>query len=104
MDESAAAFIAGALERNLPRIQRRPFPIEKVNTTNQPIERFHPAVRRPGRCWAQIEFPALAPDDANKWLAEHDSSTRVDEPITLAELFAATESQLTGDEPDHQSA
>jgi hypothetical protein len=72
-------------------------------TTNEPIERFHPAVRRPGRCWAQIEFPALVPDDANKWLAEHDSATRVDEPTTLAELFAAIGPQVSRDEADRRA-
>lgn len=58
-------------------------------TTNEPIERFHPAVSRPGRCWAQITFPALPPDQANAWLAAHDSSARVEAPTALAELYEA---------------
>ncbi len=63
-------------------------------TTNEPIERFHPAVRRPGRCWAQIEFPPLTPEDANAWLAEHESTRRVDQPATLAELYATTDPEV----------
>lgn len=59
-------------------------------TTNEPIERFHPAVLRPGRCWSQITFPPLEPDNANEWLARRDSTARVTGPATLAELFAST--------------
>ena len=61
-------------------------------TTNEPIERFHPAVRRPGRCWAQIEFPPLSADDSNAWLEARESTARVEAATTLAALFAADDS------------
>src|SRR5919202_1966205 len=38
-------------------------------TTNEPIGRLHPAVRRPGRCWASIDFGPFEPAEATAWLA-----------------------------------
>ncbi len=38
-------------------------------TTNEPLGRLHPAVHRPGRCLAEIEFLALDVDEACEWLA-----------------------------------
>ncbi len=64
-------------------------------TTNEPLGRLHPAITRPGRCWAQIEFTALPAADANRWLASHDSAARVTEPTALADLYAI----LRGREP-----
>lgn len=57
-------------------------------TTNEPIERLHPAVLRPGRCAAQIEVPALDIETANRWLANRGNGASVSEPVTVAELFA----------------
>jgi hypothetical protein len=57
-------------------------------TTNEPLSALHPAVVRPGRCLAEIEFAPLEPDHANEWLARHDSDATVDEPTTLATLYA----------------
>lgn len=57
-------------------------------TTNEPLGRLHPAVARPGRAWAEVEFGALCAGDANEWLARHADDLRVDRPATLAELFA----------------
>ena len=57
-------------------------------TTNEPLRRLHPAVVRPGRTWAEIEFPALTRDEANAWLAERRSAERVDRETSLAEAFA----------------
>src|SRR5215207_1268095 len=37
-------------------------------TTNEPLRRMHPAVVRPGRTWAEVEFSALPADEANAWL------------------------------------
>jgi hypothetical protein len=59
-------------------------------TTNEPIDRLHPAVLRPGRCAAQIEVPALDVATANRWLERHDHTDRVTEPVTVAQLFAQT--------------
>ena len=57
-------------------------------TTNEPLSRLHPAVHRPGRCWAEIEFEPLSTKEANEWLARHDSSVRVHRPSPVAELYA----------------
>lgn len=57
-------------------------------TTNEPLRRLHPAVVRPGRTWAEIEFPALTRDEANTWLAERGNAERVDRETSLAEAFA----------------
>ena len=57
-------------------------------TTNEPIERLHPAVLRPGRCAAQIEVPPLDVETANRWLAQQGNGASVSGPLTVAELFA----------------
>ncbi len=55
-------------------------------TTNEPLPSLHPAVSRPGRCAAQIEFTPFAPEEADAWLERHgkvgDGTAR-----TLASLF-----------------
>jgi len=57
-------------------------------TTNEPLRKLHPAVVRPGRAWAEVEFPALTADEANLWAARREVPGPVDNPITLAEGFA----------------
>lgn len=51
-------------------------------TTNEEVARLHPAITRPGRCLATIEFPAFDRDQAGEWLGQP-----VDRPHTLAELL-----------------
>ncbi len=57
-------------------------------TTNEPVGRLHPAVRRPGRCLADIEFGPLAPEEADAWLARARCAARPGRALTLSELFA----------------
>ena len=66
-------------------------------TTNEPLDRLHPAVVRPGRCLAQIEVGPLSAAEANAWLeagpaaadpAADGPARRVVRPATLAELYA----------------
>lgn len=60
-------------------------------TTNEPLRTLHPAIRRPGRCGALIEFPTFATDDANTWLREHgDERAAVygGKAYALADLYA----------------
>ncbi|UJA20941.1 ATP-binding protein [Thermoleophilia bacterium SCSIO 60948] len=57
-------------------------------TTNEPVERMHSAVMRPGRCAAQVRFDALSVAEANAWLDDLGSEDPVDSPMTLAELYA----------------
>jgi hypothetical protein len=40
-------------------------------TTNEPLRSLHPAVSRPGRCAAQVEFTAFPPEEADAWLERH---------------------------------
>ena len=62
-------------------------------TTNEPIRTLHPAVARPGRCAANIEFDALSVEEANAWLARHDHDADVESPALLASLYALLEGQ-----------
>jgi hypothetical protein len=70
-------------------------------TTNEPVGRLHPAVRRPGRCWAQVEFGALPVTDAAAWLARHGSDAPINRPTTLAELYAIVDGREPA-RPEHQ--
>jgi hypothetical protein len=53
-------------------------------TTNEPMRALHPAVVRPGRCLADVQFRPFAPAEAGEWLG-----APVDGPVTLAELYRA---------------
>ncbi|MEU9718780.1 DUF5925 domain-containing protein [Streptomyces sp. NPDC047976] len=55
-------------------------------TTNEDLERLHPAVVRPGRCLARIEVGRLTHREAVDWLGTDEGVSR--EGATLAELFA----------------
>ncbi|HEV2786201.1 MAG TPA: ATP-binding protein [Solirubrobacteraceae bacterium] len=68
-------------------------------TTNEPLGRLHPAVQRPGRCWASVDFEAFAPAEATAWLAARGVERDVGRPMTLAELYEVTE----GREPLRES-
>ena len=57
-------------------------------TTNEPLRKLHPAVRRPGRCWSEIEFAPLSAAEANMWFKAEDSATRATHPACLAQLYA----------------
>jgi hypothetical protein len=60
-------------------------------TTNEPVGRLHPALRRPGRCWAAVEFTAFDADEAGAWLALRGVDRAPGRPATLAELYAIAE-------------
>jgi hypothetical protein len=66
-------------------------------TTNEPIKKLHPAVARPGRCAANVEFTALAGDEAVAWLAGRGVSNGKRSSATLAELFATAEGRDPSD-------
>ncbi|RFU87281.1 ATP-binding protein [Streptomyces triticagri] len=55
-------------------------------TTNEDLERLHPAVVRPGRCLARIEVGPLTHTEAVDWLGTDEGVNR--DGATLAELFA----------------
>jgi hypothetical protein len=64
--------------------------------TNEEIRQLHPAVARPGRCAANVEFGPLSRGEVSEWLErqgleeEETSASR-----TLASLYA----QLEGRDP-----
>jgi hypothetical protein len=62
-------------------------------TTNEPIRTLHPAVARPGRCAANIEFGPLSVAEANEWLERREHEEDVDAPTLLASLYAILEGQ-----------
>lgn len=53
-------------------------------TTNESMSGVHRALRRPGRCLANIHVGALSPSEANELLPPHQ---RTERPLTLAELL-----------------
>ncbi len=54
-------------------------------TTNEQLHRIHPALTRPGRCLARVEFPRFSPAEARDWLP--DDCLVPDQELTLAELY-----------------
>lgn len=60
-------------------------PVLVLLTTNEPTARLHPAITRPGRCLAQIEFTRFDQADAKVWLG--GSAAAPAEGATLAELY-----------------
>ncbi|MDX6504499.1 MAG: hypothetical protein QOE29_1624 [Gaiellaceae bacterium] len=56
-------------------------------TTNEPLQRLHPAVTRPGRCASQIEFVRFPPEEVAAWLERHDREPE-DASRSLAELYS----------------
>jgi hypothetical protein len=68
-----------------------------VITTNEPIDRFHEAVIRPGRCTSRVSFEPMPVQQAKVWLQEHDAAEiarRLSTPTTLTELYAMAAGQL----------
>jgi hypothetical protein len=57
-------------------------------TTNESLRTLHPAVARPGRCAAALEFGPLPPEEAAQWLTAHGLPA-VHAEATLAELYGA---------------
>lgn len=55
-------------------------------TTNEDLERLHPAVVRPGRCLARIEVGPLTREESVNWLGTPEGIGR--DGATLAELYA----------------
>jgi hypothetical protein len=60
-------------------------------TTNEEVRKLHPAVARPGRCAANIDFKPLTAGEATSWLERHDRTGKVEGPRTLASLYAELE-------------
>jgi hypothetical protein len=63
-------------------------------TTNEPVGRLHPALRRPGRCWAEIEFAPFTGREAAAWLRRRGATRRAPGGATLAELYALADDRV----------
>jgi hypothetical protein len=61
-------------------------------TTNEPIDKLHPALIRPGRCLAQMEFGKFTLAESMRWL---DGAGAVKGDKTLAELI-----EIRGEDKD----
>lgn len=58
-------------------------------TTNEEVGSLHPAIRRPGRCWAQLRFGRFPGQEARAWLAAAGvDCDGVTGSRSLAELYA----------------
>ena len=68
-------------------------------TTNEPIRALHPAVARPGRCAANIEFKPLSPEESNAWLERHGLAEPVERETLLGDLYALEAGQPPGTMP-----
>ena len=60
-------------------------------TTNEEIKALHPAVARPGRAAANIEFTPLSGDEAAAWLQGRQITESPHRERTLATLYAMLE-------------
>ena len=65
-------------------------------TTNEEIRKLHPAVARPGRCAANVEFGPLDAAEASAWLQRNGIETGASGARTLASLYA----ELEGRDPN----
>ena len=61
-------------------------------TTNTKMADVHPAIKRAGRTFANIEVPSLSKEEAAKWLG-----VPVAEDLTLAELYEKKNDTMIGD-------
>lgn len=57
-------------------------------TTNEELGKLNCAITRPGRCFSEIGFARLSADEANTWLHDAGSQSRVDGACSLSELYA----------------
>lgn len=66
-------------------------------TTNEPVQKIHPAIIRPGRNMADIEFTAFDNLEANNWLMANGGEANFGQrEVTLAELYEhLTRSKVT---------
>jgi hypothetical protein len=68
-------------------------------TTNEPVGRLHPALRRPGRCWAEVEFAPFSAREAAAWLRRRGAARRAPAGGTVAELYALAEDRVLAEAP-----
>lgn len=70
-------------------------------TTNEPVRELHPAVSRPGRCVANVEFEKFNQDGASKWLSTRTAEGMdqhidvIHGSLTIADLYSMLHGQKT---------
>jgi len=69
-----------------------------IITTNEPIDKLHPALIRPGRCLADIHFPPLTREEAEERFPDKEFKTK---EVTLAEAFAPP--PIRSEKKDHRT-
>lgn len=57
-------------------------------TTNEPIEKIHPAVQRQGRCLANVEFGEFSEEEATSWLRKWGVQRPLNGQRKLSDLYA----------------
>jgi hypothetical protein len=63
-------------------------------TTNEPLDHHHPALARPGRCLAEVEFERFDRDEMTTWCARHQTSAPDVPSASLADLYAHLDGRL----------
>lgn len=56
-------------------------------TTNEEVTKLHPAIKRPGRCVANIAVTAFPEKEAQDWLTERKVEANISGEQTLADLY-----------------
>lgn len=77
-------------------------------TTNEVLKKLHPAVARPGRCAARIEFGEFTKTDAALWLANNgvdvpSGTFNLNTNVSLAEMYSLIGDDQTVHETKTQS-
>jgi hypothetical protein len=65
-------------------------------TTNEKLDALHPAVARPGRCVAHLNFAKFSQSEAEEWLSTQNPPAGIEVPMggaSLAELYALLEAR-----------
>jgi ATP-dependent 26S proteasome regulatory subunit len=67
-------------------------------TTNEHVRTLHPALARPGRCLANVEYQALNGEEIRQWCALHGLELAERTTATIAELYAQADRRDCPDE------
>jgi hypothetical protein len=67
-------------------------------TTNEHLGGLHPALARPGRCVAQVEFHELGREEITRWCGARELVPPPAQRVTLANLFAHAEGRACREE------
>jgi ATPase family associated with various cellular activities (AAA)/Domain of unknown function (DUF5925) len=67
-------------------------------TTNERLGSLHPALARPGRCVARVEFHELDREEITRWCSARELVAPPSQRATLADLFACAEGRAGHEE------